>query len=1547
MTLEGGQANLSPHNTEHFYQLKERKMNVKKTLKRMLTSLLTLSMLLSLCSGALAAEDTVETKDLEEVTISVDYQQSAQIPLDGWYRKTLSDDRQIQMYFSEYAACRAYFTVVAVPDGVEDAQVWAAEQGYVALMEARGEVLVLLLPSASGWGELEKELSYVTEAMTFVNAGKNEDGTLMFTNYSTFYLVGYGKGAAALEAWAAENPILVGSQAYIDATGAGAEYLSEVGAKSYDGTNTGGYDPGIADVDEFKAVLASHGYADELITRSDVPVPTYFVGETDDDSVAYWKSANDCVEEAVDGVYWQAKDSDAFQTEYANACTAEGHGIAQVKVSNDADCAALAEFLYSYTRYNVPFAYSNHLSERMDYTAVRVAAQAAAQSADYLTDMQRVAYAEPVTSDSGVVYDSYYVLARVQGEVGNGVVESGIIAFSDDNGDSRLDAREYLMYIPESATSDAPVVFQFPGMTQSVAVGFDSTQWWRVADDEGVIVVIVGEAYNNGVALRWKNSDMAYRAIRDILEKDGTLSAKIDWTRVYGSGHSLGSQQVQNFVHNHPEFFAAVGSTSFGSAVSDGTGEAVPTMLVTGQSDLPFLMDDLWTSSSLKTWFSYLAAANNLKVDEATADNADIRIEGEARTWLYTWNNEQDIPMVVWGQTYLREHNCYPAEIPATWDFISRYTMDTDGNRYYTNTDGDTQRIESDSAVPTATPIEESTAADKTVGAYQTRNGYFTYQISVGESTREIEIYIPDGARQREYWVSIALPNNTNSAEFLSTAGWFDIADETLACLLIMKPEEGTWDSVEEELPYVNAAMNTLASSGKYYSAFTYDYLVGYAEGAPALQLWAAQNPLKMISQVYLNAQSDEDYQKLLQSAGETQVGETPQPNHMDFVGDSRKGAYTDKDGNAVTQKRTFAAQYYSDIPIPTWFVGDSSQSLIDYWMEVNDCFAAAQTDGVYGQVYWQDKENSDAIATSFSDIRTQVAVKADKDLALDDADLTQNIYDFLTYYSGYDNNSVYGHFITERLQYANKDTENVLYRDHMWQGINRTYIIYIPDSVKESGEAPLVVATHGAGQTAMVFMEATDIKEAADQYGFIAVTYDLTGNADYMVDLLELVKQDCEAVGVSVDENRIYAYGQSAGGGAVANTLAQSEKTVDLFAAFGITSGVRSAAQENGSDKIVPFYAIYGEYDYWPMKLGELASGDWTGSQRTQYAWSADTQTYWADRLLGMTLMELVDPDSYELIDGISDSLVPENTPISLIVNPTETANRYKSYVWSIEAEQDEVPIFVWSQCYGRGHNLVPSDLNQLWENWFSKWEKGEEPDSLLYWSDGVGEGTAKKVYQVPAQEISPVTPNPNPGKPSTGNSSADDNTATELESKTFRDVHGVNHWSVNAVDFVVARGLFNGTSETLFSPDTAMSRGMLAMVLYRLEGEPAASAASGRFTDVAKDSYYDKAIGWAVENGILSGYGDGRMGPDDPVTREQLATMLWRYSKSPAASASLAKFSDAAQVSDYAATAMSWAVQNGIVNGRGNGILAPNGQATRAEVAQMMMNFLQYTGK
>lgn len=171
------------------------------------------------------------------------------------------------------------------------------------------------------------------------------------------------------------------------------------------------------------------------------------------------------------------------------------------------------------------------------------------------------------------------------------------------------------------------------------------------------------------------------------------------------------------------------------------------------------------------------------------------------------------------------------------------------------------------------------------------------------------------------------------------------------------------------------------------------------------------------------------------------------------------------------------------------------------------------------------------------------------------------------------------------------------------------------------------------------------------------------------------------------------------------------------------------------------------------------------------------------------------------------------------------------------------------------------------------------------------------------------------------------------------YTDV-SANAWYYNSVRFVSESSLMNGVTATQFAPDANLSRAQLAQILYNKEGTPAVSGGSP-FTDVTAGTWYTNAVAWASAEGIVGGYGDGRFGPNDNITREQLAVMLWRYAEEPAASVGLT-FSDASQISSFARPAICWAVENGILNGKGGNILDPKGFATRAEVAQMLKNYL-----
>ena len=177
-----------------------------------------------------------------------------------------------------------------------------------------------------------------------------------------------------------------------------------------------------------------------------------------------------------------------------------------------------------------------------------------------------------------------------------------------------------------------------------------------------------------------------------------------------------------------------------------------------------------------------------------------------------------------------------------------------------------------------------------------------------------------------------------------------------------------------------------------------------------------------------------------------------------------------------------------------------------------------------------------------------------------------------------------------------------------------------------------------------------------------------------------------------------------------------------------------------------------------------------------------------------------------------------------------------------------------------------------------------------------------------------------------------------------TFSDVK-TSDWFYDDVRYVCENGLMNGTGSGTFSPKATTTRGMIVTILYRLSGEPAVSGACP-FGDVAAGKYYEKAITWAAENKIVSGYADGTFGPDNAITREQLAAILYRYAQykkyNTAASSSLNGFTDQASVSGYATASLEWAVAEKLVNGSA-GKLMPTGNATRAQVAAILHRFVE----
>ena len=169
---------------------------------------------------------------------------------------------------------------------------------------------------------------------------------------------------------------------------------------------------------------------------------------------------------------------------------------------------------------------------------------------------------------------------------------------------------------------------------------------------------------------------------------------------------------------------------------------------------------------------------------------------------------------------------------------------------------------------------------------------------------------------------------------------------------------------------------------------------------------------------------------------------------------------------------------------------------------------------------------------------------------------------------------------------------------------------------------------------------------------------------------------------------------------------------------------------------------------------------------------------------------------------------------------------------------------------------------------------------------------------------------------------------------------------WFYGDVMFVYENGLMLGTSKTLFSPHGTATRGMMATILWRMEGSPAPKGKNS-FTDVEAGKWYADAITWTTENGIFAGYGKDKFCPDDPITREQLAAIFYRYADYKGydltVKGNLDKFKDADKITDYAKTAMQWAVGSGLVKGKSGNLLDPQGTATRAEIAAMLHRFIE----
>ena len=180
-------------------------------------------------------------------------------------------------------------------------------------------------------------------------------------------------------------------------------------------------------------------------------------------------------------------------------------------------------------------------------------------------------------------------------------------------------------------------------------------------------------------------------------------------------------------------------------------------------------------------------------------------------------------------------------------------------------------------------------------------------------------------------------------------------------------------------------------------------------------------------------------------------------------------------------------------------------------------------------------------------------------------------------------------------------------------------------------------------------------------------------------------------------------------------------------------------------------------------------------------------------------------------------------------------------------------------------------------------------------------------------------------------------------VEDTGFSDVDA-DDWFAGSAVYVRDNGIMNGTSATTFDPNGTTSRGQIAAILYRAAGSPAASGGTA-YSDVAETAYYASAVRWASASGVVTGYDDGTFRPNDPITRQQMAAILWRCAGSPAAESGT-DYADESAIASYAVTAVDWARDAGVISGRDGNRFDPSGRATCAQAAVILHRYLELTG-
>lgn len=560
---------------------------------------------------------------------------------------------------------------------------------------------------------------------------------------------------------------------------------------------------------------------------------------------------------------------------------------------------------------------------------------------------------------------------------------------------------------------------------------------------------------------------------------------------------------------------------------------------------------------------------------------------------------------------------------------------------------------------PTPPPI------DTTLGNELPVTGYYVEQVTVNGAARTTKVYIPEGIPIRGYFTIVSVPDGWNTEDFLDESGWIDIADERAEGLFVLEPDQSTgqWGDVASESAYITEALEVMEAR-RFYSTHGVHYIAGYGSGGTALQSYVANNPLSVTSAVFIDT---------------TDLGDLEQIGAQEF---SFTPSYTD-----TGMDPRFTSVPYRDVPVPVWFVnrdGSNVADLLAYWKQANDVVPSAAHEA-YGEVNHQ-RADSERLPTAYSEPVSKVAL-LERDVAYDDKQFTRQVHGFLTFYTRYDNTTVFGNALGTRPDYdqLGVDVRNLTVTEADGQVWNREYLVYEPQNsrtVNPDG-APVVYVFPGGSQPCTLFFDITRWWEIADAYGFIVVVpcsqysgppytplelrWNYTnGNLDAKADDFEFIRQLIPAVDADYDTDpgRRFAFGHS-NGSMFDHGIAY--RMPEYFTAIA-GNGASSDAVTDSATSVVPMFLNMAENDNGNPYLTN------PGSRR-------DLVSYWLDR---NDVGRVDDPDSVQ-------------AGVGMLARTT---------LWRWNNDQG-IPLYMYGITAARNHNVGVDTNWTAWEEWFSKWSK------------------------------------------------------------------------------------------------------------------------------------------------------------------------------------------------------------------------------------------------